>query len=720
MINKEIYPLRGLGGPTPWRRSLIASVFRILLICQLFAISDAALLPDFPGRFTCLDDGIQLSKPDGIALRSWKSLHIVDPSGGRVEACDVHPDERTVTIPDACIRYEAGRKIAYISFTKPLMKNLVYKITCHDNQADYASEDPFSDVPVIECGTDFMRANISRTIPDFSDEVVSVPPIATWMVVIYNGTQKTKVNVSTARTYGYKLTSDDENFMLQVRYDAFGIYKISARNQSLYIGDIEIVLEKLYPKITIAVKIVCVPGPFQCNDTHMEISVPPFYGYLQYIHINDVQIPIPSGEAELHKQGLTVDTSSGTQITIVKEKLKASQTLCLPPFTLVFAVDDISVPMRLAGVCSDRCIKQNPTSTYCSSDGFMTIQVLSQQTRPSLNLDTVILGNGQCQPITKMDQLVLFRFSLTDCGTKISFVGGVLLYENEVHALWKDKPRRIISRDSEFRETVRCRYNVSDLVSFTMNVLTPSPLPVSERYDGPISFVLNLYHDDSYAVLYQDNQYPVVKTLRDPIYLEMQVLNRSDPNIELILNDCWATMSPDPEASPQWKIVVDGCAEDQDTYLTVFHPVSNVALPEHRKRFEVKAFAFTVGGDVSTNLLQQMREKYGQVEEEDCFPPHPKRGSFYANHCMEDVDTHKIGHTDWCSCGHCITMPTGIESVCCTEIANLQPHLEGIQCITQHRYFPYMCENSDIVHIHMNMLAAPGSAPPEDKNRWSS
>lgn len=115
--------------------------------------------------------------------------------------------------------------------------------------------------------------------------------------------------------------------------------------------------------------------------------------------------------------------------------------------------------------------------------------------------------------------------------------------------------------------------------------------------------------------------------------------------------------------------------------------------------------------------LQQMREKYGQVEEEDCFPPHPKRGSFYANHCMEDVDTHKIGHTDWCSCGHCITMPTGIESVCCTEIGNLQPHLEGIQCITQHRYFPYMCENSDIVHIHMNMLAAPGSAPPEDKNR---
>ncbi|XP_073488727.1 zona pellucida sperm-binding protein 2-like [Aquarana catesbeiana] len=492
------------------------------------------------------------------------------------------------------------------------MKNLVYKITCHDNQADSASEDPFTDVPVIECGKDFMRANISRTIPDFSDELVSVPPVATWKVVIYNGTQKTKVNVSTAITYGYNITSDSENFMLQIRYDAFGINKIPARNQILYIGDIEIVLEKLYPKITIAVKILCVPGPFPCNDTHIEISVPPFNGYLQYINMNNVLIPIPSSMAELQKQGLTVDTSSGTQIIILEEKLKAFQRkVCLTPFTLVFAVDDISVPMRLPGVCSEQCSTQDntrnntrdPTSTNCTADGFMSIRVSSWRTRPSLNLDTVILGNGQCKPKKKMDQFVLFSFSLTDCGTKMSFVDGVLVYENEVHALWKDKPRRIISRDSEFRETVRCRYNVSGGVSFTVNVLTPSPLPVSERYDGPISFVLNLYHDDSYAVLYKDNQYPVVKTLRDPIYLEVQVLNRSDPNIELILNDCWATMSPDPNASPQWKIVVDGCAEDKDNYLTVIHPVSNVALPKHRKRFEVKAFAFTVGGDVSTNLV---------------------------------------------------------------------------------------------------------------------
>ncbi|XP_040208018.1 zona pellucida sperm-binding protein 2-like [Rana temporaria] len=484
------------------------------------------------------------------------------------------------------------------------MTNLVYKIACHDNQADSANEDPFSDGPVIECGKDFMRANISRTIPDFSDQGVSVPPMATWMVVIYNGTQKTKVNISTAGTYGYKLTSDNENFMIQIRYDAFGINKISARNQSLYVGDMDIVMEKLNPKITIAVKLLCATGPFQCNDTHMDIYVPQFDGYLQFVDINHVLIPIPSGKDELQRQGLIVDTSSGTQITFEKGKLKTVQkTVCLPPFTLVFAVDDISVPMRLTGLCSDPCRQLNPISTGCSNDGFMTIQVVSLLTRPSLNLDTVILGDGQCQPITKTDQLVVFSFSLTDCGTKMSFVGGVLVYENEVHALWRDKPRRIISRDSEFRETVRCQYNISDVASFAVNVLTPSPLPVSERYDGSISFVLNLYHDDSYAVLYKDNQYPVVKTLQDPIYLEVQVLNRSDPNIELILNDCWATMSSDPNASPQWKIVVDGCAEDQDNYLTVFHPVSNVALPEHRKRFEVKAFAFTVDGDVSTNLV---------------------------------------------------------------------------------------------------------------------
>ncbi|XP_018430504.1 PREDICTED: zona pellucida sperm-binding protein 2 [Nanorana parkeri] len=534
-------------------------------------------LLDFPGPSTCLDDGIQVSKPDNILLSSWKRLHIVDASGAELEACDLHVDESTVTILEKCIDYKAGRKTAYVS-----IENLVYKIACHDYQADSSYGGA-----VVQCENNFIMT-------------VAEPPVSTWLVTIYDGAQKKTVSVANARTYGYDLTSDEQNLKFKIRYDALGIRGLGD-SQIFYQGDIRLILTNINPKITIDVKIRCVKGPFPCNNTHMNISIPPFDGTLQFIDVGNVAIPIRNSGAALQKHGLSVDLSNGTNVTISKENLKElpitdPRRFYLPSLVLIFMVDDdFIVAMSLTGYCKTTFVSGDP---FCSKDGFMTVQVLSLQTRPSLNVDTVILGDGQCKPTNKTAGMVEFKFSLKECGTKMRFVGGDLLYENELRALWKDFPRRI-SRDSELRETVRCRYNVSDGLLFNVNVQTPSPPPVSVRHDGPISFMLNLYEDDSYKLLYQDNQYPVVKTLRDPIYLEVQVLNRTDANIELVLNDCWATMSPDPTSSPQWNVVVDGCEEDRDDYLTVFHKVSNVLLPKHRKRFEVKAFEF-VFEDVSS------------------------------------------------------------------------------------------------------------------------
>ncbi|XP_078412373.1 zona pellucida sperm-binding protein 4-like [Cetorhinus maximus] len=112
--------------------------------------------------------------------------------------------------------------------------------------------------------------------------------------------------------------------------------------------------------------------------------------------------------------------------------------------------------------------------------------------------------------------------------------------------------------------------------------------------------------DGDYRSWYVDSDYPIQHVLQDPVFVEVRVLDRTDPMIVLRLRDCWATPVPAPNHEVQWSLLVDGCPYEGDDYQTLLHPVDVFSgLPTHHKRFKVKTFVF-LDGESEQPLSEQV------------------------------------------------------------------------------------------------------------------
>ncbi|XP_065062658.1 P2X purinoceptor 7-like [Rhopilema esculentum] len=63
----------------------------------------------------------------------------------------------------------------------------------------------------------------------------------------------------------------------------------------------------------------------------------------------------------------------------------------------------------------------------------------------------------------------------------------------------------------------------------------------------------------------------------------------------------------------------------------------------------------------------------------------------------DDVNTDRIGHTEWCQCGKCLPMRKGRESVCCLEIVEVKKRTGRLTCITDHDGFKSLCLDHHVV-----------------------
>ncbi|CAM4688606.1 unnamed protein product [Leuciscus chuanchicus] len=257
-----------------------------------------------------------------------------------------------------------------------------------------------------------------------------------------------------------------------------------------------------------------------------------------------------------------------------------------------------------------QCYYGKAVTVQCIRDGQFVVVVARDVTLPRLSLDSVRLLGGSdpaCSPVGSTPFFAIYQFPVTACGTSMMEDSGYVVYENRMTSSYEVGigPLGSITRDSHFELLFQCRYSGTSVEALVVEVNTvPPPPPVAAP--GPLRVELRLANgqcvtkgcaegDEAYTSYYSDADYPVTKVLREPVYVEVHILERTDPNIVLMLGHCWATSTPSPLSLSQWDLLVDGCPYQDDRYLTTLVPVagsSGLQFPTHYKRFVVKMFTF--------------------------------------------------------------------------------------------------------------------------------
>ncbi|NXN85797.1 ZP1 protein, partial [Bombycilla garrulus] len=258
-----------------------------------------------------------------------------------------------------------------------------------------------------------------------------------------------------------------------------------------------------------------------------------------------------------------------------------------------------------AGCCYDDmdrttpCYYGNIATVQCLLEGFFVLVVPRGMVSLPYNLDSVRLASSQagCEPLHTSEAFVMFRFPVTHCGTTVQVMEDKLIYENQLISTIdiQGSPRGSITRDSIYILRARCVYNSSDLLPLGVEVAVP-PTAAPVAMPGPLGLQLRIATDESYSSYYPVGDFPLVRVLRDPIYVEVRLLQKTDPNLVLVLHHCWASPGSHATSQPQWPILVEGCPFQGDNYRTQLVPMGpaspELPFPSHYQRFVVSTFAF--------------------------------------------------------------------------------------------------------------------------------
>uniref|UniRef100_A0A3B4YWH2 Zona pellucida sperm-binding protein 4 n=1 Tax=Seriola lalandi dorsalis TaxID=1841481 RepID=A0A3B4YWH2_SERLL len=180
-----------------------------------------------------------------------------------------------------------------------------------------------------------------------------------------------------------------------------------------------------------------------------------------------------------------------------------------------------------------QCYFGKAVTVQCTKDAQFIVVVARDATLPHIDLESVaLLGGGQgCTHVDSNSDFAIYQFPVTACG------------------------------DHFLELLFQCRYIGTSVETVVVEVLPLQDPPLPAAALGPIQVHLWLANgqchtkgcnelDVAYNSFYTDADYPVTKVLRDPVYVEVQLLDKTDPNLVLTLGRCWTTTSSNPHSLP--------------------------------------------------------------------------------------------------------------------------------------------------------------------------
>ncbi|KAG5264872.1 hypothetical protein AALO_G00258980 [Alosa alosa] len=285
-----------------------------------------------------------------------------------------------------------------------------------------------------------------------------------------------------------------------------------------------------------------------------------------------------------------------------------------------------------SGVSASECLVKgccvDPTSQKCYypvnvctlDQHFVFVITRDLVSVPVSPTSLVIAGNCSCKPVVVNSKFALFKFSVTDCGTRVYEVGDSLVYLAEVQTVRRLHKMKyaIISRDNPIRFMVECRYpknpqlDMVKLASAGFLVMSPI-LPSIVTSEGLYGVQLRIAEDKTFSKFLPHYHQPLRLLLGNPVYLEVRIFSPKAEAAVLLVHYCVAYPR---SARSALVLVYEGCPDALDSPSTAILHMGNLPQNRHRRRFMVKAFQFM---DQTTNKFLN-EEIYFMCSAEVCLP----------------------------------------------------------------------------------------------------